>query len=93
MLTLLAFVLSTLAVWAGHHYSREFVRRRLRYVDAVQGKGVPWIVGGAAALVAWPITWLLPLVGGMTALIFGVAVGLGVSSGAREVRGHLPSSF
>lgn len=93
MFAMLAFVLSTLAVWAGHHYSREFVRRRLRFVDAVQGKAVPWIAGGAAALVAWPVAWLLPFVGMTTALIFGIAVGLGVSAGARDVRGHLPSSF
>lgn len=93
MYMLLAFVLSSLAVWAGHHYSRDFVRRRLRFVDAVQGKLVPWIVGAAAALVAWPVAWLLPFVSSTTALIFGVAVGLGVSAGARDVRGHLPSSF
>jgi hypothetical protein len=30
--------------------------------------------------------WLLPLVGGGTAILFGAGVALGVSSGAREIR-------
>jgi hypothetical protein len=39
-----------------------------------------------AALVAWPLTWILPLVGTGTALLFGAAVAFGVSSGAKAIR-------
>jgi hypothetical protein len=70
--------------------ARSFVRDRLRYVDKVQNRLTPWIVGGLAALVALPVTWLLPLVGTWTAVAFGAGVGAGVASGAREIRRGTP---
>jgi hypothetical protein len=39
---------------------------------------------------ATPIVWLLPLVGGGTALLFGGGVAMGVSAGARDIRKRLP---
>jgi len=35
--------------------------------------------------------WLLPLVGTGTALLFGLGVGAGVSSGARDIRKRIGS--
>ena len=75
------------AAMGGYVGSRNFVRNRLRYVDAVQGKAVPWVAGTAAAVVAAPVVWILPVVGGGTALLFGAAVAIGVSRGAKAVRG------
>src|SRR3954467_13033344 len=71
---------------AGFVVSQRFVENRLRYVDAVQRPYAALIAGAVAALVAWPVAVILPLVGPMTALLFGVGVFAGVSSGAREIR-------
>jgi len=70
--------------------SRNFVMRRLRYVDAVQNALAPVIAGLGAAAITWPIFALLPLVGLGTALSVGFAVGAGVAAGARAVRHSLP---
>ncbi|HKO19936.1 MAG TPA: hypothetical protein VJU82_13715 [Acidobacteriaceae bacterium] len=70
----------------GYTQSRLFVRRKLRFVDAVQNGGVPVLAGLGAALVAAPVVALLPLVGAGTAIIFGVSVGTGVASGVRDIR-------
>jgi hypothetical protein len=67
---------------AGFILARSFVRRRLRFVDAVQS---PFAPGCIAALVAWPAV-LLPLVTLGTALVFGIGTGLGTASGARALR-------
>ena len=76
----------------GFYQARSFVRRRLRFVDAVQGAGAPVLAGLAATAVAIPAVALLPLIGGGTAVLFGVGVGAGVAAGARNVRqGRLPS--
>jgi hypothetical protein len=71
---------------AGYVGSKRFVAGRLRYVDGAQSRALPFIAGALAALIAWPVTWILPLVGTGTALLFGVAVALGVSSGAMAIR-------
>jgi hypothetical protein len=74
----------------GYLKSRRFVRERLRFVDAAHRPAAPIIAGAAAALVAGPVVWLLPVVGAPTALIFGVGVGWGVYHGSRDVRKRLP---
>lgn len=66
--------------------AREYVRQRLRFVDAVRSPLAPWIVGIGAMLIAAPIVWLLPIVGGGTALIFGAASGLGTASGVKALK-------
>jgi hypothetical protein len=79
-------LLITLAAGAiGFIFSRNFVRRRLRFVDAVHSPVAPLITGIAAALIAWPAV-LLPLVTVTTALVFGIGTGLGTASGARALR-------
>jgi hypothetical protein len=69
---------------------RNFVRRRLRFVDAVHSPVAPLIAGIAAALIAWPAV-LLPLVTVTTALVFGIGAALGTASGVRALRNDDPS--
>ncbi|HEV7365423.1 MAG TPA: hypothetical protein VGN76_06225 [Gemmatimonadales bacterium] len=69
----------------GFILTRSFVRRRLRFVDAVHSPVAPLIAGIAAALIAWPAV-LLPLVTVTTALVFGIGAALGTASGARALR-------
>lgn len=68
------------ALVGGFVMSRSFVRRRLRYVDAVRKPSAPLIAGAAAAAVALPVA-ALPIVTVGTALAFGVGVAGGVASG------------
>jgi hypothetical protein len=70
----------------GYFQAKSFVQGKLRFVDAVQHFAAPLIVGLAAMLIATPVVWLLPLVGKGTAILFGLGVGAGVSSGARDIR-------
>lgn len=70
----------------GYTQSRRFVRNRLRFVDRVQSSGVPVLAGAAAAFVAFPITWIVPLVGLGTAALFGIGVGAGVAHGRGDIR-------
>lgn len=74
------------ATVVGYMQSRNFVRRRLRFVAAVQNGAAPVVAGFAALLVASPVVGILPFVGMGTAVLFAGAVGVGVASGARDVR-------
>jgi hypothetical protein len=69
----------------GFILTRNFVRRRLRFVDAVHSPWAPLFAGAIAGILAWPAA-LLPLVSLTTAIVFGVGTGFGVASGARAVR-------
>jgi hypothetical protein len=71
---------------AAFSLTREFVRNRLRFVDAVKHPAVPWIVGGGVVLLASPIAALLPLVTTITAAVAGLATGLGTASGVKALR-------
>ena len=86
MWDLLAFAATVAAAAFGYMTARRFVRDRLKFVDAVQTLRAPILAGLAAWAIAVPLTWVLPLVGGGTALLFGLAVGMGVRSGARDIR-------
>ena len=74
----------------GFILTRNFVRRRLRFVDAVHSPIAPLVAGTAAALIAWPAV-LLPLVTVTTAVVFGIGAALGTASGARALRHDDPS--
>jgi hypothetical protein len=74
----------------GFILTRNFVRRRLRFVDAVHSPVAPLVAGLAAALIAWPAV-LLPLVTLTTTLVFGIGAALGTASGARALRIDDPS--
>ncbi|HZB27843.1 MAG TPA: hypothetical protein VE282_04710 [Gemmatimonadales bacterium] len=79
-------LLITLAAGAiGFILARNFVRRRLRFVDGVHSPLAPLIAGAVAAVIAWPAV-LLPFVTLATAIVFGVGTGLGTASGARALR-------
>lgn len=86
MLGILSVVISFGAIWFGYGTARRFVRERLRYVDGALSSGAAIAAGVGAALVAWPIAWLLPLVSGGTAIAFGIAVGLGTRAGASDIK-------
>jgi hypothetical protein len=86
--------LATLAVAGGtsligYWQARQFTHNKLRYVDAVHKMTAPVIAGVAAAAIAAPVVWLLPLVGTGTALLFGGSVAMGVAAGARDIRKRL----
>jgi hypothetical protein len=86
---MLWLAVSAAALIGGFIMSRGFVRRRLRYVDAVQRPSAPLIAGAAAAVVALPIT-LLPIVTIGTAVAFGIGVAGGVASGRTSGPPPLP---
>lgn len=86
MYAMLALVLSLAAGYCGYRVARDFVRRRLRFVDAVRSPWAPWISGFAAALLAAPFTFL-PLVPLGTGFVAAVALGtgMGTASGVRAL--------
>ncbi len=86
MWDLLAFAATVAAAAFGYITARRFVRDKLKYVDSAQTLRAPIIAGLVAWAIALPLTWVLPLVGGGTALLFGVSVALGVRSGAKDIR-------
>jgi len=86
--------LTTLAIaggssLVGYWQARQFTQNKLRYVDAVHRASVPVIAGVAAAAVATPVVWIVPLVGAGTAILFGGGVAMGVAAGARQIRRRL----
>jgi hypothetical protein len=85
MYRLIGISLVVLASAIGFTIARNFVRRRLRFVDAVRSPFAPWIVGVAAALIAYPAA-LLPFVTHLTTTLFGVSAGLGTASGVKALK-------
>lgn len=82
---MLQLLVTLAAGLAGYYLSRNFVRHRLRFVDAVHSPFAPLVAGAAAALIAWPAV-LLPFVTFTTAIVFGIGTGLGTASGSRAIR-------
>ncbi|HEX7337501.1 MAG TPA: hypothetical protein VF252_09875 [Gemmatimonadales bacterium] len=82
---MLQLLVTLVAGLAGYYLTRNFVRSRLRFVDAVHSPFAPFVAGAAAALLAWPAV-LLPLVTITTTIVFGVGTGLGTASGSRAIR-------
>ena len=70
----------------GYVQTRRFIRGRLRFVDAAHAPATPIVVGAAATVLAAPVVWLLPVVGGVTALLFGTGVGIGALHGSKDTR-------
>lgn len=80
---MLGLIVTAAALVGGFVVTRDFVRRRLRYVDAVKKPSAPLIAGAAAvAVVALPVA-LLPVVTATTAVALGVGVAGGVASGRK----------
>ena len=81
---LIALGAAVTAFGGGFAWTRNFVRSKLRYVDAAHTRPVPWIVGIGAAVLAAPVVALLPIVGAGTAIALGVGAGLGVKSAQKD---------
>lgn len=88
MMSLIWLAAAVAAAAFGFYQARDFVRRRLTYVDAAQRPLAPIVAGIAAALIATPIVWILPL-GASAAVLFGIGVGAGVAAGGRANRKRL----
>lgn len=91
---IIGLLVGAAALGGGFVFTRGFVRRRLRYVDAIHKPAAPWIAGAVATAVALPITALPLITLGTalgTAIAFGVGVAGGVASGRKEP-GLLPPS-
>ena len=82
---MLQLLLAVVAGFAGYLIARNFVRNRLRFVDAVQSRWAPLVAGTLAFAFTWPLS-LLPLVTLSPAVLFGVGTGLGTAAGARIIR-------
>ena len=88
---MLELILAGAATAVGYFPSKKFVKEKLRFVDAAQSMQAPIVAGVAAAVVAAPVVWILPVVGAGTAILFGIGVGAGVRSGAKSIRRYLGS--
>ena len=91
MASLITLAIAGGVTLVGYWQARQFVQNKLRYVDAVHKAMVPVLVGVAAAAVATPVVWLVPFIGGGTALLFGGGVAMGVAAGARDIRRRIGS--
>ncbi len=69
--------------------SRQFVRSRLRFVDAVQSPAAPLVAGIGAAVIGSALSFL-PIITVGTGLLVGLSVGAGVLHGSRDIK-RLPS--
>jgi hypothetical protein len=89
MFGLLALVLTAVGGVFAFGFARGFVRRRLRFVDAVRSPVVPVLAAVGAALLIMPLT-IIPLVnvvvGGGTAAVVGLGAGLGTRSGVKALQ-------
>ena len=86
MLELIGLAAIPTMAYLGYRWTRGFVANRLRFVDAIQNRSAPWIAGALATAAAMLVVAPLPFFAGGTALVLGVAVGVGVSRGARDAR-------
>ena len=69
----------------GFVIAKTFVRRRLRFVDAIYSPLAPLTVGVLMAALAWPLA-ILPIITGTTAVIFGIGAGVGTAGGVRALK-------
>ena len=94
--TVIAILALTVTVGSGilaFGFARGFVRRRLRFVDAIKSPVAPVLAAVGAAILVMPLT-MLPLIGavvtGVTAAVVGLGAGLGTRSGVKALqRGDL----
>jgi hypothetical protein len=80
---IIGLLVGVAALGGGFVATRNFVKRRLRFVDALQRPAAPLVAGLAATAVALPIA-ALPIVTIGTAVAFGVGVAGGVASGRKD---------
>lgn len=80
---IIGLLVGAVALVGGYMTSKDFTKRKLRYVDVAHSRAAPWVAGGVAALITAPVT-ILPIITGATVLALGAGVGLGVKSAQRE---------
>src|SRR5262245_29319516 len=80
--SMIGLLLGVAALGGGFVTTRDFVKRRLRFVDAAQKRSAP-VVAGAAATGAGLLAAALPIITIPMAIAFGVGVGTGWASGQR----------
>lgn len=83
---LIAFAATAVAGIAMFQVTRQFVRQRLRFVDAVRSPVVPWLAAFGVGLLAMPVVGLLPIVGVTTAMVAGAGAGFGTASGIKALQ-------
>jgi hypothetical protein len=83
---MIGLAITALVALIGYWQAKQFVQKKLRFVDAIHKASAPVLAGLGAAAIALPVVWLLPLVGTGTAILFGAGVALGVNAGARDIR-------
>ena len=82
---MLGLLLAAAALAAGFVVTRDFVRRRLRFVDVMQKPSAPVVAGVVATAALLPVA-ALPLITMGTAVAFGVGVAGGVASGRKDTK-------
>ena len=86
MFELIGLGIAAAAAIGGFTQTRAFVKRRLRYVEAIQKGTAPVLAGAAVTIAAAPIVAILPIVTGAAAIALGVGVGAGTHVGAKDIR-------
>ena len=86
LFSLIGFVVTVGAGIFAFGVAREFVRKRLRFVDGVRNPLVPWGIWLGATILLWPIVMILPLLHASTAILVGGATALGTSSGVKALK-------
>ena len=88
MLQFLGFALAAALVLYAYTGAKNFVRKRLRYVDAALNKGAPVVAGLGAFVASLPLFAFVPLpfFGLWTSVALGLSIGAGVHVGARDIQ-------
>jgi uncharacterized membrane protein len=82
LVTLIATIAGGLV---GFNLAKSYVKRRLRFVDAVFSPLAPVIAAVIGGLIAWPLA-ILPFITTGMAAIFGIGAGLGTASGVKALK-------
>ena len=69
----------------GYVLAKDFVRKKLRFVDAVRSPLAPILVGIGAFLLLWPLSWL-PIISATPAVVFAFGCAFGTASGVKALR-------
>ena len=83
LLLLLSAAIATTVGFIGYVKARDFVARRLRFVDSAQNRSLPILAGIGATVLGLLLVPFIPFVGGGTALALGIGVGTGPLRGPR----------
>lgn len=82
----LVMLLGTIVLGVGGYFmARDFVRKKLRFVDAVRSPLAPIVAGIGAFLVLWPLSWL-PVISATPAVVFAFGCAFGTASGVKALK-------